>query len=50
MCFREEFQNVKASIKLKQVCQPAKAFTQSFVAYSFYSQGVCRKFLRRIGP
>jgi hypothetical protein len=35
VCFKREFQNVKASIILKQVCQPAKHFTQSFARYTF---------------
>jgi len=27
VCFKEEFQNIKASITLKQLCQPTKKFT-----------------------
>jgi len=50
VCFRGEFQNVKASITLKQMCQQAKEFTQSFAARSLDTRGVCRKFSRRIGP
>ena len=27
VCFKGEFQNIKASITLKQMCQPTKKFT-----------------------
>jgi hypothetical protein len=46
----KSFKTLKASITLKQVCQSAKEFTQSFVAHTIDTRGVCRKFLRRIYP
>jgi hypothetical protein len=50
MCFKREFQNVKVSIILKQMSQLAKEFTQSYATHTLDIRGVCKKFLRRIGP
>jgi hypothetical protein len=50
MCSRGEFHIIKASIILKQVCQPAKEFMQNFSTHTLDTRGGCRKFSRRIGP